>query len=291
MSKCYIGNLNFKTGEAELAEACKTFGKVVKATVMCRGPRSLGYGFVEFETAEAAAACVAALHGKDMDGRQLVVEVARAPAPRQPAQAAAVAVGEQVATPAGPAAAAAAPRQPRVNRGRMQYGYPAPPPRGLLEMLAMQGYMPIQQWPQMPQGTVPMQQMRATPAATRQEARKQRTTRKKAQWPVTEATMYIGNLPFVVDDANLKEIFKDLHVKDSHVMCSASGRSLGYGFVEFESKEARDTALNTLDKVEVEGRELIIKPANLPAAEATTATTPTAPVSVAAAPAPVQHQQ
>ena len=44
-----------------------------------RGMRSAGYGFVALKTAEAAEKAVAELDKKELDGRQIIVEVAKAP--------------------------------------------------------------------------------------------------------------------------------------------------------------------------------------------------------------------
>ena len=79
--------------------------------------------------------------------------------------------------------------------------------------------------------------------------------------PESKTTLFVANLPFIVDDNNLKEIFADLNIKEAHVVRRQNGRSKGYGFVEFHSEEDRRHALQTLDKIEVEGRELIIKAA------------------------------
>ena len=45
--------------------------------VILRGTRSAGYGFVTLKTAEAVPKAVELLNGKELDGRQLVVESAK----------------------------------------------------------------------------------------------------------------------------------------------------------------------------------------------------------------------
>ena len=49
------------------------------AQVILRGTRSAGYGFVSLNTAEAAQKAVELLDKKELDGRQIIVEVAKAP--------------------------------------------------------------------------------------------------------------------------------------------------------------------------------------------------------------------
>ena len=51
----------------------------ISAQVIMRGTRSAGYGFVALKTAEAAQKAVDELDKKELDGRQIIVEVAKAP--------------------------------------------------------------------------------------------------------------------------------------------------------------------------------------------------------------------
>ena len=50
-------------------------------------------------------------------------------------------------------------------------------------------------------------------------------------------------------------------MKEAHVVRRRNGRSKGYGFVELTNEEDQRRALQTLDKIEIEGREVIIKAA------------------------------
>lgn len=49
----------------------------LSANIITRGPRSLGYGFVEFETDELAKKAVDMMNHKEVDGRPINVEVAQ----------------------------------------------------------------------------------------------------------------------------------------------------------------------------------------------------------------------
>jgi len=49
----------------------------LSAQVILRGTRSAGYGFVAFKTAEAAEKSVSLLNKKELDGREVIVEVAK----------------------------------------------------------------------------------------------------------------------------------------------------------------------------------------------------------------------
>ena len=49
----------------------------ITAQVILRGTRSAGYGFVSLNTAEAAQKSVELLHQKELDGRTVIVEIAK----------------------------------------------------------------------------------------------------------------------------------------------------------------------------------------------------------------------
>jgi cold-inducible RNA-binding protein len=78
--KLFVGGLPFSTSEDRLREVFAEAGTVESAVVVTdRGTgRSRGFGFVEMSTSEEADQAVAKLNGKDLDGRQLKVERAKA---------------------------------------------------------------------------------------------------------------------------------------------------------------------------------------------------------------------
>lgn len=77
--KLYVGNLSFSTTENELREIFSAHGDVSSATlVMDRDTgRPRGFGFVEFGNDDHARAAIAALHGKNVGGRDLTVNEAK----------------------------------------------------------------------------------------------------------------------------------------------------------------------------------------------------------------------
>jgi RNA recognition motif-containing protein len=77
--KLYVGNLSFSTSEARLREIFGEHGDVTSASlVMDRETgRPRGFGFVEFGNDDHARAAIAALNGKNIDGRDLTVNEAR----------------------------------------------------------------------------------------------------------------------------------------------------------------------------------------------------------------------
>jgi RNA recognition motif-containing protein len=77
--KLYVGNLSYQTTESQLQEIFSAHGEVTSvALVMDRETgRPRGFGFVEFASDESARAAIAALSGKNVDGRDLTVNEAR----------------------------------------------------------------------------------------------------------------------------------------------------------------------------------------------------------------------
>ena len=77
--KLFIGSLSFSTTSEGLREFFTQCGNVSSATVITDqfSGRSRGFGFVEMATPEEAQAAVQRLNGKDLDGRQIKVEIAK----------------------------------------------------------------------------------------------------------------------------------------------------------------------------------------------------------------------
>lgn len=77
--KLYVGNLPYSTTGEELTSTFSAFGEVVSSNVIQDRDtgRSRGFGFVEMPNDAEANAAIEALHGKDFNGRNLVVNEAR----------------------------------------------------------------------------------------------------------------------------------------------------------------------------------------------------------------------
>lgn len=86
--KLYVGNLPYSTTENELKETFSPYGEVTSVTVVqdrVTG-RSRGFGFVEMADESTGNAAIAALNGKDFEGRNLVVNEARPRTEQKPAR-------------------------------------------------------------------------------------------------------------------------------------------------------------------------------------------------------------
>ena len=77
--KIYVGNLPYSVTDSTLESNFSEFGSVSSAKVMMdrETGRSKGFGFVEIATAEMAQAAITGLNGMSVDGRSIVVNLAR----------------------------------------------------------------------------------------------------------------------------------------------------------------------------------------------------------------------
>jgi RNA recognition motif-containing protein len=77
--KLYVGNLTYGVTDSALEQLFAPFGTVESAQVIVDRDtgRSKGFGFVEMKTDQEAQAAIAALGGKEVDGRSLTVNEAR----------------------------------------------------------------------------------------------------------------------------------------------------------------------------------------------------------------------
>ncbi len=78
-NKLYVGNLPYTMTTDQLRDLFAEFGEVSDAIVISdrHSGRSKGFGFVEFASEEAAQKAIEAMEGKEVDGRNIVVNVAR----------------------------------------------------------------------------------------------------------------------------------------------------------------------------------------------------------------------
>jgi cold-inducible RNA-binding protein len=78
-ARLFVGNLSFNVTENDLQDAFAAHGTVVEANLMMDRAtgRPRGFAFVTMSTPEEAQKAIDALHGKDLGGRALTVNIAR----------------------------------------------------------------------------------------------------------------------------------------------------------------------------------------------------------------------
>jgi RNA recognition motif-containing protein len=78
-NKLYVGNLAYSVRDESLQEAFSQFGTVTSAKVMMdrETGRSKGFGFVEMASDAEAQSAINGMNGQPLEGRAIVVNVAR----------------------------------------------------------------------------------------------------------------------------------------------------------------------------------------------------------------------
>src|SRR5260370_6823757 len=84
-AKLYVGNLSFATTELDLQDLFGQVGTVVDVKIIQDKftGKSRGFGFVTMESNEQASEAIGKFNGYSLDNRQLTVNEARPPEPRQ----------------------------------------------------------------------------------------------------------------------------------------------------------------------------------------------------------------
>lgn len=79
MKNLFVGNLSFRTTETELRAVFEPLGQISRIHIATdrETGRSRGFAFVDMPNDEEASRAIAALNGKDLDGRPLKVNEAR----------------------------------------------------------------------------------------------------------------------------------------------------------------------------------------------------------------------
>jgi len=228
-TKVFVGNLAFSTKEPELAAAFGAAGKVIGANIITRGPRSLGYGFVEMESEEDAQKAVELMNKKELNGRQINVEVAK---PQEEGK-------EKEPREQGEGGRRRGGRQ-RSYRKRTEEGEEA-------DDKAEEG-----------EEGAPRRRPRRRPRAVGTGQKRSEDSNEREE---SKTTLFVANLPFALDDEGFAKVVTDVGVKPTtaHVVKKRNGRSKGYGFVEFENEVDQKKALDGLNKKVVDERELSVK--------------------------------
>jgi len=264
-TKVFVGNLSFKTQESDLAKEFEVAGKVATANIISRGSRSLGYGFVEMESEEEAKKAVELLNKKNIDNREINVEVAR---PREE-NAAKENAPRQPRPPRQPRA----PRPQGANNGNNNNNNnnggegEGEGEGGARRRTRQAPRRPRTRRPQNADGSAPAGGEGAPRGEGERAPRPRRERAPRPPKPESEraprtpsaTTLFVANLPFSVDSDGLAEIFAGLNIKSAHVVLKRNNRSKGFGFVEFNNADDQAKALSAVDKKTVDNRELIVK--------------------------------
>lgn len=75
--------------------------------------------------------------------------------------------------------------------------------------------------------------------------------------------LYVGNLPYTTEESDLKELFSQYGAVElvRIITDRDTGRSKGFAFVEYATKEEADAAIEALNGKEYESRALVVNEA------------------------------
>lgn len=77
--------------------------------------------------------------------------------------------------------------------------------------------------------------------------------------------LYVGNLPYSCSEEDLKALFTDFKTSSVKLIIDReTGRSKGFGFVDIDSNDEGQKAIEELDKKVVEGKALVVNEARPP---------------------------
>ncbi|NMB84355.1 RNA-binding protein [Candidatus Roizmanbacteria bacterium] len=78
--------------------------------------------------------------------------------------------------------------------------------------------------------------------------------------------LYVGNLLYEVTDEDLKDLFSQAGnvVSAAIIRFHDTGRSKGFGFVEMETEEGAQKAIETLNEKDFKGRKMLVSEARPP---------------------------
>lgn len=268
--KVFAGNLAYSTTD----EGLKAFfapveSDIISAQVIMRGNRSAGYGFVALTCAEAAQKAVEALDKQELDGRPIIVEVAKPaeekdkerkekkPRARRPGRRGAKAVtgevteaeanGETIEAEAGKADDA--PATGDADKPKKKKKKTTKKPRSTAEgettdAAATEG--------------------EAKPPRKKRVPRPPRPAGEQPVGDLSKTVLFVANLGFNIDDAGLAALFTDVGIKvnSARIVRRRWGKprkSKGYGFVDVGDEEEQTKAIAALEGKEVGGRQIAVK--------------------------------
>ncbi|KAJ3255723.1 hypothetical protein HK103_006090 [Boothiomyces macroporosus] len=267
----FVGNLSYSTDADALKSLFAPVAPVQDVRLITRFNKPKGFGFVSFSTQAEAESAVQSFDQKEIEGRVLKVQIAVAKKVREPSQKAPKKAkrvddekeetNEEKETPA--------PEKPKKNKRK---------PKSAKKKEEKEEGKEEAQEKQKPKKKEkaegkekPEAENKEKPEGEKTEkvAQAERTKKPKRaprkprspDAPRSDTIAYVGNLPFVVDDRSLGEIFSDFKIKSSRVVFNSTGRSKGFGFVEFYDKESLLKAIEEYNGAKANERIMAVKQA------------------------------
>jgi len=276
--KVFAGNLAYSTTDDGLkAFFAPVASDILSAQIIMRGPRSAGYGFVALATADAAEKAVESLNKTELDGRTVIVEIAKPSdlkdkekserkKSRRPGRRGAKAIPGEVteaeADGDGPKADGAPVSESNEAARPKKKKKPARKQRKSVPEGDAAGEAPAEV------ENPPAADGESAPKKARtKRPRVPREPRATGEAPVGEPSktmLFVANLGFNVDDDTLRDLFTeaDINVVSARVVRWRWGhprKSKGYGFVDVGSEEEQTKGITALHDKEVNSRRIVVK--------------------------------
>eukprot|EP00300_Choanocystis_sp_HF-7_P026688 c3039_g1_i1.p1 GENE.c3039_g1_i1~~c3039_g1_i1.p1 ORF type:complete len:309 (+),score=53.66 c3039_g1_i1:49-927(+) len=289
----FVNNIAFLTTDEDFHTlvSSKGFPGFVSAQVSRRGNRSRGFGFVKFESRQHALDALAGLNGLELDGRPLRAREARENSNSETS----LFVGnlpwettsEELAQVFGKFGAVRSEVQ-KQSSGRSK-GFAIvefDSSEAASKALASLGTLEIGErvaTVRFNLSTPPPRNRPAssnnTPSTTKapreqtapRPPRKSNKGSRSAEAASTTndattsgASLFVGNLPWAVEDDALKAMFSEFKITSASVKKGYNGRSRGYGLVEAESVEEAQRIIDARPEFDYEGRTVFVRPDRRP---------------------------
>jgi len=277
--KVFAGNLAYSTTDDGLkAFFASVQSDIISAHVIQRrsrhGTRSVGYGFVALPTIEDAQKAVEALHKKELDGRSVIVEIARPVEDKdteyRPRKTKKRSTGRR-----GPKSVPGEVTDAEANGEATDKAETAPATEGA-EKPKKKKKFNRRRGPRSGEGETSAPATDAPPTDAPAEGaprpryrryRNFRPPRPTGEDPVGEpskSVLFVANLGFNIDDAGLAALFTDagLKVNSARIVRRRWGKprkSKGYGFVDVGDETEQKKAIEALQGKEVGGRAIAVK--------------------------------
>lgn len=266
--RIFVGNLTQNVESSALETAFAEFGKVLSVRVIKKKFKSNTFGFVDMEELEAANKAIAAINGREFDGKAVNVELARERTietkPKRVSTKKPRAT--KTASTTGENATESTESSPTLN-GKTTTPRRRNNKRNSTKSTTTTGDAPSTAATTTATATV-------APVKTTKPKREKKPVASTADRQQSTTTLFVRNIPYSFDDAKLLETFKDCSPKSAHVIVNKhTNRSKGFGFVEFDDVTNQLKGLS-LNKHNVENRELSVKVALVPEHNTNNATTP-----------------
>jgi len=275
-TKVFVGNLAYSTTD----EGLKAFfapvqSEILSVQVSVRGTRSKGYGFIALASKEAAEKAIELLNMKELDGREVMVELAkpsdqkdkekteRKPKRRPGRRGGKAVPGEVTESEANGEAGEAAKSEVPTDTATGD----AAKPKRKKKQTSRKSKPKAEGDTAAPDGEGSTEAKKAPRIRKAATPRTPRPSRPAGEDPVGEPSktmLFVANLGFNIDEAGLSTLFTEagIVVNSSRIIRRRWGqprRSRGYGFVDVGTESEQKKAIDALSGKEVGGRAISVR--------------------------------